>query len=450
MLGLRVWAKQLEIAVALTTHRYVAVRSGHKIGKSVIDAAVALWWVCTRERGRVILTSSISRQVRHILWRELRALCRKSKQPIGAAPAIDPNTGLRFEDGREILGFTTDEAEAMAGFSGDQILFIIDEASGFPQSLFEAVEGNVAGGGSILATGNPTRNEGFHFDAFRTGRGDWFTLHVSSREVPNVTGLEDPIPGLATSEWIEKMEKTYGKDSPVVSVRVDGNYSLASDDTVISLESVDRATKSWQDITQIGRLCIGVDPARYGDDDSAIQPVRGKHAYRATVIHGCDTVEVAGKVREVAFAPGMWRQGEPRPVVRVDVIGFGAGVFDILVRDPRLVVIPVNVAEVSRDPENFCLLRDELWWSVREWLLDGGTFPSEPELEAELLAPRYSFDVRGRKKIESKDDIKKRLKRSPDRADALALAVCGIGAVESFGFATGDGGSEADALGRIF
>jgi hypothetical protein len=448
VLGFTAWAKQLEIAHAVATHRRVAVRSGHKVGKSTIAAAVALWWVCTRPRGRVIMTSSVARQVRSILWRELRNLCRNARRPVGATPALDPNTGLRFEDGREVLGFTTDDAESMAGFSGDQILFIVDEASGFPQEIYEAVQGNTAGGGAILAIGNPTRDSGFFFDAFRYGRGGWHLIHISSLESPNVVEGRMVIPGLAGLEWVEEMRAEYGEASPIYAVRVKGDFAERSNDSVIGLALVEAARTAWDGTSsRIGPLEIGVDVARFGDDDSVIQPRRGNHAYRPTVVHGFDTVQVAGRVAEVAMSLS-GSAAEGKPIIRVDVIGYGAGVVDVLRRDGRFHVVAVNVGESARDKEKFTSLRDEVWWAARKWLEGGGTLPPEPRLEADLLAPRYSYDARGRVKVEGKPEIKKRLGRSPDRADALCLAVCGVAKMASLGVTTGEG-SEADRLASI-
>jgi hypothetical protein len=95
-------------------------------------------------------------------------------------------------------------------------------------------------------------------------------------------------------------------------------------------------------------------------------------------------------------------------VLGVDVARFG---------DDETVIFPV------RGKKALSLLRDQLWFGLQQWLKDGGTIPQDPKLEAELVAPTYAFDVRGRIKVEPKEKIKERLRRSPDRADALALAV---------------------------
>ena len=109
-------------------------------------------------------------------------------------------------------------------------------------------------------------------------------------------------------------------------------------------------------------------------------------------------------------------------MVRVDVIGVGAGVADFLRYNNQVECVPVNVA-TSATVEEYSLLRDQLWFGLQKWLKDGGAIPSDPKLEAELVAPTYAFDLRTRIKAEPKEKIKERLRRSPDRADALALAV---------------------------
>jgi hypothetical protein len=116
------------------------------------------------------------------------------------------------------------------------------------------------------------------------------------------------------------------------------------------------------------------------------------------------------------------RRANELPIVRVDVVGVGGGVVDVLCREPSIVVEEVNAGASPSSP-TFMRVRDELWWTLRDWLRAGGALPSDPKLEAELLAPTYSYGPTGRISVEEKSEIKKRLRRSPDRADALALAV---------------------------
>ena len=434
VLGIRLWQRQRDVAQALVEHQRVAVRSGHKVGKSTVAATLALWWAHTRPNARVLLTAPSDHQVKNILWRELRNLHTRAQVPLGGSLALDHRTGYKLSGGREVIGLTTDESERIAGISSPNLLIIVDEAAGYPEHLFEALFGNLAGGGRILLLGNPTQTAGTFYQAFHAQRGQWRTLHISSLESPCVTGAEPCVPGLATPEWVEwAMDYWAGPDSPAYQVRVLGEFPAQAANAVIGLQLVTAAVERWERTQPAGALRIGVDVARGGDDRTVIFPVRGRYAYKPEVLPGAewdDVVRIAGRVRQVAYE---LRQGDERPKVAVDIIGVGGGVADVLKQDRGLDVVEVNVAERAT-AEGYAKLRDQVWFALRDWLKDGGALPPVPELEAELVAPTYAFDTRGRYKVMSKDEIKKALGRSPDLADALALAVASdaVGAVQVF------------------
>lgn len=113
---------------------------------------------------------------------------------------------------------------------------------------------------------------------------------------------------------------------------------------------------------------------------------------------------------------------DARPLVRIDLIGVGTSVYDHLKHEPSIRAVGVNVAENANDARRFARKRDELWFAGQSFLKDG-SIPADGELHGELTAARYSFDPRGRYVVESKDELKKRLKRSPNKADAFNLAV---------------------------
>ncbi len=188
-----------------------------------------------------------------------------------------------------------------------------------------------------------------------------------------------------------------------------------------------RAQATWQgdpfDARSLpDRLEVGVDPARFGDDETTVQGRRGKHALVAKVTRKLDNVEVAALT--MAYVEEHRKPGE-RALVRVDGTGLGSGVVDILRRNPEIDVVDVTAGSESRYPDRFVNCRAELWWCIRRWLERGGSMPEDQRRDAELLAARFSHDAKLRVRIESKDDMKKRLGRSPDRADALALACYG-------------------------
>jgi len=422
-LNVDLWARQAEIARLVAAHGKVAVRSGHKIGKSRLAATIAFWWALTRRQGRVVVTATTGQQVKSIIWREMREVARGARITLPPVPK-DPSTGVQWDDGRFIVGISTDEAERMAGFSGDELLFIVDEASGVADDIFEAIEGNRAGGARLLMLGNPTRTTGVFFEAFNSKREFWQRVHVSSEETPNVVEGRTVVRGLANRDWVEEKRRDWGEDSPLYAVRVRGNFPDQASNAVVGVAAVDAALERWAETPDEGRLSLGVDVARFGDDDSVIAPRRGQRIAPLVAVHGMDTVEVAERV--LAVARDERRPGEPIPRAKVDDSGVGGGVVDILRRHRDVLeVVAVNASSASTSPDEFFNLRSQLHFGVAEWLAGGGALPPDQRLEGELVAPTYSFDARGRRKVEPKDEIKKRLPdgRSPDRADAVALAI---------------------------
>jgi phage terminase large subunit len=424
VLGITPWSRQAELLRACAIWTRVACRSGHRVSKTTTAAIIALWWACTRELARVVFTAPAARQVRDVDYREVALLHRRARMPLGGDVNETPWNGIKWPDGREIIGFATDQPERMAGLAGPEMLFIVDEASGVDEGIFEALRGNLAGGGHALLIGNPTRVSGFFHGAFKAG-SVWRGLHISSEESPNITG-EAEIPGLATRDWLDEMRAEYGESSPVYQVRVKGDFPTAAADGVFSLGLVDAAKERWLSMPSsgpsfqaLGPLTIGCDPARFGDDETAVVVRRGNVALRPVTFRGQDTQQVAAHVLSLVEE---YRAKDEKAIVRVDVIGIGSGVADALKRAPNVAVEEIN-ASASPESSTFARTRDELWFTARDWLKGGGCLPPDAKLEAELLAPRYAFTPSQRIQVESKDAIKARLKRSPDRADAFCLAV---------------------------
>lgn len=442
VLGITPWSRQEEILRAVATYDKTAVRSGHKIGKSTSCAILALWWFATRERAFVILTSSVAGQVQDVLWSELQRLYRAANgvTVIGGSMHDQPNTGLRSE-GRRIIGISTNKTENMGGYSGAELLFIPDEASGIDEGIFNAIEGNRAGGARLVMFGNPTKMSGTFFDAFHDKSEFWHAIHVSSAETPNASGVGEPIPGLATKEYVEeKTRELGGPGNPEWDIRIGGDFPKQGRNSVIGLGLVENATKDWRPpAIDDGPLEIGVDVARYGDDETVIWARRGKFLYEPRMLKSMDGHEVAGKVLEVVRElrgrtirrlGTSTTSGESvedfefeRPLVKIDSIGVGASPFDVLRRSPEVKAVGVEVGMSADNDDDYFNLRSQLWFALQSWLAEGGKFKNDQKARGELLAPIYGFDARGRKKVESKDDIKKRIHRSPDRADAMALAI---------------------------
>jgi phage terminase large subunit len=444
VLRVDVWSGQAELLGAIVAHPAVACRSGHKLGKSTALAIIALWWVCTRPRARVVMTAASHRQVEKVLYKEIRRLHARAARrscsecggsvpcethpdkvrrglPIGGDLHESAEAGLQFSDGREIVGFSTKEPERMAGFSGANLLFLVDEASGVPDEIFEAMEGNRAGGARIAMTSNPTQTSGVFYDAFTSDRSEWFQVHLSSERVAREIE-EGKFPagmGLATPEWVAEKKRTWGVEDARYQVRVLGDFPRAGDDSMIGLALVEKAKLRWRTTPPpFGRTTIGVDVAWKGTDSTVLVWCRGDWSSEPEVLKGFDPVEVAEKVMNLARKV---RLANERPIVRIDSSNMGAGVFAILKREEEVEAIGMLAAE-SSTVEGFSRLRDETWGSLEAWLKTGAIAP-DAKLIADVLAPKRQHDVRGHIKVESKFDLRKRIGRSTDRADALALAV---------------------------
>jgi phage terminase large subunit len=444
------WSRQAEIADAIVDHAQVAVKTGHKIGKSLMAAGLALWWACTRPEALVIVTAPSYEGVKDMIWKELHNLHRTIKADVGGVMPLDPNTGLALANGSVIKGLTTNTPERVAGRSGQSVFLIVDEASGYPDALMEALQTSTAGGDDdmegagearLFAIGNPTQTSGWFFEIFRTANPDWSQHTVSSEETPNARTandngepLEKLIPGLASRSYIERMRRQYGPDPdthPIYMVRIKGLYPERSSNSVIGLANVDRAANdNARRAVFIPRppadVCLGVDPARFGDDDSCVVPSIEKWMGDVESFSGLDGPQLAAEVRRIAAT---YVEDGRRVRVNIDGAGIGASVVDALIRcdlamSGKLYICDTNASSKADKETEYLNLRAQLWFDMNQWLADGGSLPKDGELARELLAPTYKFAPKcGRIQVESKDDIKKKIGHSPDRADAACLSV---------------------------
>lgn len=447
ILGVEPWEKQIEILEAVRDHSRVSVSSGHKIGKSCSAAMVALWYYCSYKDARVVMTSTTDRQVNQILWREVKmqrsrggrcVVCKKANLP--AVPCehstlIDGDigelarTGFKSVDFREIVGFTAKEAEAVAGVSGENLLYIVDEASGVARAIFEAIEGNRAGGARIVLFSNPTKNEGEFFDSFHSKAQLYKTIRVSSEDTPNCKEGKNIVPGLATRAWVREKEQEWGRDSALFKVRVEGKFATKEDGKIFSVHTIEQAEQRWEETPAVGRLYLGLDPSGAGGlgDETVFCSRRGLKQLEQIPMRGLDADGIL--VQTLAH---LQRHRIPRetPVVVFDREGsIGAELYGtfrgFLERNPdAFELVPIRASDKAlRQPEVYDRQRDALAANLAAWIKDGGAIVEDAKLSAELHILEWKEQTNGRLKVTPKDVIKKALGRSPDRYDALALSV---------------------------
>lgn len=431
ILGVKPWSKQIEILLAVQDHKRITVKSGHKTGKSMTAAIIALWFYCCFPKARVVLTATTVNQIKNILWRELRMIFANSLKKIDGDLHELPSSGLKSNDFREILGFTAKEPEGMAGTSGGNLLYILDEASGIPDNIYEAIEGNRAAGAWVILFSNPTKKEGEFFLSHTKKKEFYKCFTISSEETPNVISGQNLIPGLAIKDYIEEKKKEWGEDSSIYKVRITGDFPIEGENTVVPIHLVEAAIERGFDPNLInstsdlykGRLILGVDVARFGVDFSVISIRRGLKVYPLIAKNGLNSIELSNLV--LSTVRSIVEVQDQIPLVNVDGGGgYGSGLVDRLREFPSEVeVVEVNVSTLPSKTSQYPLLRDELWFNLKEFLQQEVILPDDDLLSGDLTSATYSFDHKSRQKVSSKDEIKKKIHRSPDRADALALTL---------------------------
>ena len=440
ILGGSFWSKQEEIILSVRDNRYTTVRACHDVGKTYIASRTALWFLYSHPQSIVVTTAPTMRQVENLLWRELRAAHEASRQPLGGEPL---KTRLDIAPDWYAIGASSGDPDKLQGFhaaSGD-ILIIIDEAAGVNEDAFEAIEGMMTSEKArMLMIGNPTSDSG----SFRASHHSWTyanKIHISVFDTPNfvengIKTVEDLAeakldkvdivsPYLVSPRWAQEKIDTWGIDSPMFQARVLGNFPSQSVNTIIPLNYLELAYEKER-VEKLkakgGPLRIGVDPARFGNDETVITPRYGGYIPKQEIHSKEDTQATAGRILQYR---------SPRPVfIGIDVDGLGGGVYDKL-HDEKI----DGIAEIYNNGKalpdatglTFANLASQLWWRARELFIAGElAIPKDDKLIMQLSTRRYKFTGRGLT-VESKDDWKARFKgKSPDRADSLIYSLADI------------------------
>lgn len=430
----KLWSRQIELVRSTWENTITGCISGQKTGKTRCAADIAVAWCKGHSNGIVRLASASEDQLIDGLWGEIRRLLLNHPE-LGPAPALAPSTGWRLSENQKIIGVTAKEANRMAGRSGEEQLWIVDEACGIDYPLWEVILGNLMGGGHLLWLTNPVTIGGKVYDWDTKPDSAANIVRIDARETPNFPGSKDYtgeiVPGLATPDGVDNIRKDYGEDSAEFDVRVRGRFPRQGSNAVIPLGLAEDAIKIWDATPNEGPLTLGVDVARFGDDDSCVTPRRGLKPHKPRPFHGLDNVQLATKVVEIATELRL--PGEPVALV-VEVNGTGSGVVDTLnswIEDKArglgwLRLLAFDAGATAEEDERYVNRRSELWFAGQEFLKAGGAFPPDQRLKGELIAPVYSFDAKMRRKVESKDEIKKKTKRSPDVADSFLLSLVSV------------------------
>lgn len=395
----------------------ICIHSGHGTGKTAFAAWCLLHFMTCYSYCKIPCIAPVGPQLKTNLWPEVRLWLRRS--PVLNELITHQAEKIFFNEAEGAEWFAIprtvnvkaspeEQAETLAGIHADHMLVMVDESSGVPDSVFRPLEGGLTGPLNIvIQIGNPTQSSGFFYDSFTKNRQDWLVCHWNAEESELVQPMH-----------IERMARKYGTDSNAYRIRVLGLPPLASPDTLIPwdwvMKAVERDLFVEEDIPHV----LGIDVARYGDDKSIIACRRGPRIERLEEFTKLDS-------RELASWSQLTMQEYNAACAAIDVIGWGAGTYDILKDIADCPILPVNVAESASNEELFTRLRDELWWQLRERFQNGTiSIPNDAELIGELSTIKYNFNKTAKEKIkvESKRELRDRGLASPNKADALCLS----------------------------
>jgi phage terminase large subunit len=407
----------------------VAVKSGHGVGKSALLAWIILWWLLTRFPSKIACTAPTSHQLDDVLWGEISKWYRKL--PGAMKDLLTVTSDKVFLNDAPNEGFAVartarkEKPEAFQGFHSENMLFIVDEASGVDPIIFEVGEGSMSTeGAKTLLTGNPTRTSGYFYDAFGKMSKWWTTMTVACTDSSQ-----------ATEKYVQQMADKWGKDSNVYSIRVLGEFPKDDDDAVIPRHLLQSAVGRDVITAHDEKVVWGLDVARFGSDKTALCIRKGREIIgKVETWQGKDTMQVSGIIKAKYDKVREYPAERPAEIM-VDSIGIGAGVVDRL-REMGLPARGVNVAESAAVDMLYSRLRDELWFRARDFFdAKDCKIPQDDDLIEELCAVKYAYTSLGKLKAESKDEMKKRGLPSPDLADAfcLTLAYESIGGTASWG-----------------
>lgn len=433
---------QADILQSVAENTMTSVRSGHGTGKSAVQAWAVLWFLATRPFPKIPCTAPTQHQLSDILWAEISKWKRNN-------PALDTEL-VWTKEKLYMKGYpeewfavarTASTPDALQGFHADDVLYIIDEASGVEDKIFEPVLGALSTEGArLLMCGNPTQLSGFFFDSHHKNAGSYKTFHLDGSKSRRVS-----------QDFVNRIVNMYGKDSDVYRVRVAGDFPLADSDVFIPLPLLEKSILTpWEEPQQPHTLRIAADIARYGNDKTVIGYRVNEKTEFYHRISGQDLMKTADKIIELGqwlVKKYDWKATIP---VTIDDTGVGGGVTDRLRQLKGL--YPQRFGWLDVVPIHFGMRIKHLFYYdtttymmavLKELLMqhdeEGNEkpveiiLPDDNDLIGQLSCRKYGLTNDGKTRVESKEMMKKRGLSSPDEADCILLLVTPVKAKKKRG-----------------
>jgi phage terminase large subunit len=425
------WQEKALIAFGDPAQQRISLQAAAGVGKSAVMAWCAWFFLATQalregdyfHHPKGVVTGVTDQNLRDNFWAELSKYQSRSEWLKAAFTHSDKKLFANDHPGTWFLGrrnwpksgSADEQGATLSGLHGRAVASFIDESGNIPPTVLRAGEQALADRpafGKIMQAGNPISLEGMLYAAANQLRSQWTIIVVTNDP-------DDPMRSpRGDVEWAKQQIALYGRDNAWVRSYLLGQFPQASLNALLGIEEVTAAMQRHLTLDQYdwAQKRLGVDVARFGDDRSVIFARQGMNARvmanNPVVMRTASTTDIAARV---AMATTRWGS----ELTLIDDTGhWGHGVLDNMVA-AGFPAMGINFAGAALD-KRYRNRRAEMWIAMADAIKAGAALPNIPDLVAELVTPTYTF-VNGVFQLEEKDQIKKRLGRSPDLADALAL-----------------------------
>lgn len=455
-LGETIWGKQREILRSLIEHQRTAVPACHAPGKTHIAARAVAYWAACHPPGttKVLTTSSTFRQVKSVLWPHIRRLQHNHMPELGYTNTVEWMIGDPVEAVVEGFKPPDDDESATQGTHKANLLIVVDEAGGIKANFGRNLESLMTGGNTrMLLLGNPPVDEEQTWFERMCSSPRFNVIRIGAYDTPAWTGEEtgwcsvcpagvEPhkvVSHLVDDAWVQGIKDEFGEESAYYIARVLAQFPRDNASKTLPMTWLELARDSEKPEGP-EPVRLGADIASDGGDEFVIARAEG---LSVSIVHAKagsdneDPLKVAARIKEEILKAEEFhgRNGILEPVrVKIDCIGVGWGVTGLLQAWKaeghfRAEIIGVNVGRNASDPLRYANQRAEMWWNGRRLVQPDAANEVALHLDidtkelAQLNAPTYGTTSSGQITIEKKPDMKKRGVGSPDRAEAILLAV---------------------------
>jgi len=433
----------------------IRIEAGHTVGKTKLASGILSHFFDCFVPSIIYSFAPSSEQINDLLWKEIRTDRRKNNLPgkVLKIPQLDFGESQpdHFAKGRATNNIGT---EGIQGQHGKYLMFIIDEAEGIADFVFDAVESMTSGGIAIvLMLANPrTRTSRFYKQ--RT-RDDIENFRISCLYHPNVLADREIVPGAVRRGYVTAMVKDHAvevdehnEDEHTFCLPWQPDVIYQPDTEILfRVLGIAPANLAGNTFVPVGRYeaakartpvghepetaRIGIDAARYGTDFGTIYCRHNGAAWRVAAIQGQDTNAYLNKLRPLLER--LHRRGVKRVDIRVDGGGgYASGIVDPLRIDMdlrkkfELVLREVHFNGVPHDAASYYDLGTEMYAESGETMKGLAITNAPPLLEEDLTERTYGYVNKSGvavKKLVDKEKFNKDFHRSPDDGDGFVLAV---------------------------